>query len=117
MLSQFPKFIGLTLLLGAVTHSGLAAAGMAFNDAHSSSSVCTPTRYGILTGRYYWRSRLKSGVLGGVSPTLIEPGHLTVPAFLRQHGYRTACIGKWHLGLKWALQSELQPSGHQRGHF
>jgi arylsulfatase A len=83
----------------------LAAEGMAFTDAHSSSSVCTPTRYGILTGRYNWRSRLKSGVLGGMSPALIEPGRLTVPAFLRQHGYRTACIGKWHLGLKWELQS------------
>src|SRR5437660_2610396 len=79
----------------------LAAAGMIFTDAHSSSSVCSPTRYGILTGRYNWRSRLKSGVLGGLSPPLIEPGRLTVPAFLKQHGYRTACIGKWHLGMDW----------------
>ena len=51
----------------------LAAAGMIFTDAHSSSAVCTPTRYGLLTGRYNWRSRLKSGVLGGMSPPLIEP--------------------------------------------
>jgi len=79
----------------------LAAGGMAFTDAHSSSSVCTPTRYGVLTGRYNWRSRLKSGVLGGASPTLIETGRLTVPEFLKQHGYKTACIGKWHLGLDW----------------
>ena len=79
----------------------LAASGMIFTDAHSSSSVCTPTRYGILTGRYNWRSRLKQGVLGGLSPRLIEPGRLTVPAFLQQHGYATAAIGKWHLGMDW----------------
>jgi arylsulfatase A-like enzyme len=81
----------------------LGAGGMIFTDAHSSSAVCTPTRYGILTGRYNWRSRLQSGVLGGLSPHLIEPGRLTVPALLRQHGYHTACIGKWHLGMDWAL--------------
>src|SRR5262245_12240627 len=63
----------------------LAAGGMIFTDAHSSSSVCTPTRYGILTGRYNWRSRLPSGVLLGYSPRLIEQGRLTVPALLRQH--------------------------------
>ncbi|MGO8899027.1 MAG: sulfatase-like hydrolase/transferase [Isosphaeraceae bacterium] len=80
----------------------LAAAGVRFTDAHSSSAVCTPTRYGILTGRYNWRSALKSGVLNGYSNRLIEPGRLTVPEFLRQHGYRTACIGKWHLGMDWA---------------
>ena len=82
----------------------LASAGMIFTDAHSSSSVCSPTRYGILTGRYNWRSRLKSGVLGGMSPRLIEPGRLTVPVFLRQNGYHTACIGKWHLGMDWKLK-------------
>ena len=79
----------------------LAAAGMVFTEAHSSSAVCTPTRYGILTGRYNWRSRLKSGVLGGMSPPLIEAGRLTVPEFLRRQGYHTAGIGKWHLGLDW----------------
>ncbi len=82
----------------------LAAGGMIFTEAHSSSAVCTPTRYGILTGRYNWRSRLKQGVLGGVSPALIEAGRLTVPAFLKENGYRTACIGKWHLGLGWSLK-------------
>src|SRR5262245_8251364 len=80
----------------------LAAEGMVFTDAHSSSSVCTPTRYSILTGRYAWRSRLQHGVLGGVSPHLIDPARLTVPALLKQHGYDTACIGKWHLGMDWA---------------
>jgi arylsulfatase A-like enzyme len=89
----------------------LAAQGMIFTDAHSSSSVCTPTRYGILTGRYHWRSRLKSGVLGGTSPRLIEPGRLTVPALLKQHGYHTACIGKWHLGMDWALKEQVEKPG------
>ena len=66
---------------------------------HSPSAVCTPTRYGILTGRYCWRSRLKQGVQNGYDPDLIEPGRLTVPAMLRSRGYYTAGIGKWHLGL------------------
>src|SRR5262245_34090029 len=79
----------------------LAAEGMAFTDAHSSASVCTPTRYSLLTGRYAWRSRLQSGVLQGVSPHLIAPGRLTVPALLKRFGYGTACIGKWHLGMDW----------------
>jgi len=78
-----------------------AAQGMKFIDAHTSSSVCTPTRYGVLTGRYNWRSRLQSGVLGGLSPRLIEPGRLTVAQLLRDQGYATACFGKWHLGLDW----------------
>src|SRR6266498_425472 len=73
----------------------LARAGMIFTDAHSSSAVCTPTRYGILTGRYNWRSRLQSGVTGGMSPPLIESGRTTLPAFLKQNGYHTAAIGKW----------------------
>ena len=77
----------------------LAAEGIRFTDAHSPSAVCTPTRYGILTGRYCWRTSLKKGVLNGNSPCLIEPSRLTVPGLLRQHGYRTAGIGKWHLGL------------------
>lgn len=77
----------------------LAAQGMVFTDAHSGSSVCTPTRYGLLTGRYAWRTRLKRGVLDGTDdPPLIAEDRLTVPALLRQHGYATAAIGKWHLG-------------------
>lgn len=82
----------------------LASQGMIFTDAHSSSSVCTPTRYGIMTGRYNWRSALKSGVLGGYSPHLIEDGRLTVARMLKEHGYHTACIGKWHLGMDWPLK-------------
>src|SRR5581483_4532789 len=79
----------------------LAADGMRFTEAHSSSAVCTPSRYNILTGRYNWRSTLKSGVLGGFSKPLIEPGRLTVAELLRRQGYRTAYVGKWHLGLEW----------------
>ncbi|WP_437185564.1 sulfatase family protein [Planctomicrobium sp. SH668] len=84
----------------------LAASGMKFTDAHSGSAVCTPTRYGILTGRYAWRTRLKSGVLYGYSPPLIAADRLTVPSFLSEHGYHTACIGKWHLVLDWAKKDD-----------
>ncbi|MEO6786962.1 MAG: arylsulfatase, partial [Chthoniobacteraceae bacterium] len=80
----------------------LAAGGMKFTDAHTSSAVCTPTRYGVLTGRYNWRSKLQSGVLGGLSPRLIEQGRLTVAQMLKDNGYATACFGKWHLGMDWA---------------
>ena len=82
---------------------GLARQGMTFTDAHSPSSVCTPTRYGILTGRYCWRSRLKRSVLLGYDRPLIEPDRLTVPALLKEQGYNTAALGKWHLGLGWQL--------------
>ncbi len=85
----------------------LGREGMIFTDAHSSSAVCTPTRYGLLTGRYNWRTRLKSGVLGGYSQPLIKEGRETVASLLKRHGYETACVGKWHLGLGWqAPESE-----------
>lgn len=87
----------------------LATEGMRFTDAHTTSSVCTPTRYGVLTGRYNWRSRLQSSVLGGLSQRLIEPGRLTVAEMLRKQGYQTACIGKWHLGMDWALKPDTEP--------
>jgi arylsulfatase A-like enzyme len=79
----------------------LAAEGMRFTDAHAPDAVCTPSRYGLLTGRYAFRSRLKSGVLGPWGEPLIEAGRITLPTFLRQHNYATACIGKWHLGWDW----------------
>ena len=84
----------------------LAAQGMRFTDAHSGSAVCTPTRYGMLTGRYCWRSRLTQGVLFGYDEPLIEPGRLTVPELLRRHGYATAAIGKWHLGLAFSRRPD-----------
>ena len=77
----------------------LAAEGIRFTDAHSPSAVCTPTRYGVLTGRDCWRSRLETQVLYGYEPPLIEPDRPTLPSLLKSAGYRTACIGKWHLGL------------------
>ena len=77
----------------------LASQGMTLTDAHSTSAVCTPSRYGILTGRYNWRSELQKGVLGGYSKPLIDTNRLTVAGFLKQNGYTTAAIGKWHLGM------------------
>lgn len=78
----------------------LAAEGMRFTDAHSPSAVCSPTRYGVLTGRYAWRTRMKMGVLWGYSRSLIEPDRLTVAQLLKDRGYHTACVGKWHLGFQ-----------------
>lgn len=77
----------------------LAAEGLRFRDMHTPSSVCTPTRYGLLTGRYAWRTSLKKGVLYGSSPSLIEAGTPTIASVLKGKGYRTAIFGKWHLGL------------------
>ena len=79
----------------------IAHEGMMFTDAHSGSAVCTPTRYGILTGNYAWRTRLKQGVLWSFDDPLIEPDEMTVAKLLQEHNYATACIGKWHLGLGW----------------
>jgi arylsulfatase A-like enzyme len=79
----------------------LASQGMRFIDAHSASAVCTPTRYGVLTGRYPWRIG-QFGVLTTYSPPIIPTNRLTVASLLKQQGYATACIGKWHLGLTWA---------------
>ncbi len=76
--------------------------GVRFTDAHASSAVCTPSRYSILTGRYNWRSRLKSYVVGGYSPALIEDNRYTVANLFRDQGYQTAIIGKWHLGMSFA---------------
>ncbi len=84
----------------------LAHEGMYFSDAHSGSSVCTPTRYGILTGRYCWRTKLKKGVLFNYDNSLMESTRLNVASYLKQNGYKTAMIGKWHLGLDWASQSK-----------
>ena len=79
----------------------LAEEGIRFTDSHSPSAVCSPTRYAILTGRYAWRSRLKSSVLWPWDEPLIEPDRLTMGDMLKDGGYTTACIGKWHLGWDW----------------
>ena len=82
----------------------LANEGMVFTDAHSSSAVCSPSRYSVLTGRYNWRSTLQKGIVGLYGDPLIAADRLTVPALLKQHGYHTACIGKWHLGQGWNFE-------------
>ena len=80
----------------------LVSEGMSFTDAHSPSAVCTPTRYGLLTGRYSWRTRLQEWVLAAYEPPLIDRDRPTMPGVLRDHGYETAMVGKWHLGWEWA---------------
>jgi arylsulfatase A-like enzyme len=84
----------------------LAKHGIVFTDAHSPSAVCTPTRYGLLTGRYCWRSPLKRGVYGGYNKPLIEEERMTVASLMKKYGYTTACIGKWHLGMDWTLKED-----------
>lgn len=84
----------------------LAAEGMRFTDGHSSSGVCSPSRYTLLTGRYHWRSRLQSGIVGLWGAPLIAPDRLTIAGLLAQHDYRTACVGKWHLGWDWPIPAK-----------
>jgi len=112
--------------IGDVSHNGgkaatpnidlLAKQGMRFTDAHTSSSVCTPTRYSCLTGRYNWRTRLKSSVF--FSPhdaPLIKTDEPTIGSILQDNGYHTACIGKWHLGIGWQFKEDFKPEKHQKG--
>jgi len=77
----------------------LAREGMVFTDAHCSDTVCTPSRYGLLTGRYSWRTELKRGVFGAERPCLIEDSRPTLASLFRHAGYQTAMVGKWHLGM------------------
>ncbi|MGY8693711.1 MAG: sulfatase family protein [Verrucomicrobiia bacterium] len=79
----------------------IANEGIRFTNAQAPSSVCTPTRYGLLTGRYPWRSYLKERVLAGYCPALITKGRTTIPSYLKSQGYRTGGFGKWHLGMDW----------------
>lgn len=79
----------------------LASGGMSFTNSHASSSLCTPSRYGLLTGRYNWRSRLKNVVCNGDSEALIEKDRMTIANLFKDQGYKTAAVGKWHLGLDW----------------
>jgi arylsulfatase A len=82
----------------------LAAQGMRFTDGHSSSGVCSPSRYTLLTGRYHWRTRLQQGIVGLWGAPLIAEDRLTIAGLLKQHGYHTACVGKWHLGWDWPIE-------------
>jgi len=82
----------------------LASEGMRFTDAHSSSAVCSPSRYSVLTGRYAWRSRLKDGVQCGHGAPLIEKDRSTVATLLKSKGYSTGAFGKWHLGFDYRLK-------------
>ena len=88
----------------------LASEGMMFTDMHSTSSVCTPTRYSILTGEYAWRTRMKSGVLWSYGPLMIPDEKTTVSKLFKQKKYSTAVIGKWHLGLDWQLKKTFSQS-------
>ena len=89
----------------------MANEGLTFMDAHTPSAVCTPTRYGLLTGRYNWRSRLKKGVLNGYSKHLIPAERATVAHLMRKAGYNTQMIGKWHLGWDWTKLPKGQTAG------
>lgn len=87
----------------------LASQGMRFTDGHSSSGVCSPSRYALLTGRYHWRTRLQSGIVGVFGDPLIAPDRMTIAGLAKQHGYRTACVGKWHLGWNWPIDAKQRP--------
>lgn len=84
----------------------LAAQGLRCTDAHATSALCTPSRYGLMTGRYNWRSRLKQVVIMGYTRHLIEDGRATLGTLFRSAGYRTAVVGKWHLGIDWAIKGD-----------
>ena len=81
----------------------LATQGLRFTDAHSSSGVCSPSRYTLLTGRYHWRTRLQSGIVNLWGAPVIDPDRLTLGHLAKQQGYQTACVGKWHLGWHWGI--------------
>lgn len=83
----------------------LASAGILFTDAYVVSALCSPSRYSLLTGRYSWRTHLKAGVLTTFAPPLIEESRTTLASMLKSKGYYTACVGKWHLGFNWPLNS------------
>lgn len=91
----------------------LAAAGLRFTDAHSSSGVCSPSRYALLTGRYHWRTRLQRGIVGVWDKPLIAEKRLTVAQLAADQGYRTACVGKWHLGNDWNIPDQAKSAFQQ----
>lgn len=87
----------------------LVTHGITFSDAHASASVCTPSRYGLLTGRYAWRSE-ESGVINGFGGPVIDRNRPTLGNVFQSAGYTTACVGKWHLGLEWKTRDGLYPA-------
>ena len=99
----------------------LASEGIRFTDAHSPSSVCTPTRYGLMTGRYAWRTRLKNGVLDGFDPALLGENEDNLARMLKRVGYQTHCVGKWHLGMQWTgkdgkpIDNRIVANGFRQG--
>jgi arylsulfatase A-like enzyme len=88
-------------------HRQARRAGHAFTDGHSSSGVCSPSRYTLLTGRYHWRGRLQKGIVGMWEPPAIPADRMTIATLAKQNGYRTACIGKWHLGWDWPIPKKI----------
>jgi len=87
----------------------LVGNGITFTEAHASASVCTPSRYGLLTGRYAFRSKDAANGIGGFTNTVIEPERETLASVLKKAGYTTACIGKWHLGVGWQTKDGKEP--------
>ncbi len=90
----------------------LASQGMRFTDGHSSSGVCSPSRYTLLTGRYHWRTRLQKGIVEVFGAPLIAPNRMTIASLAKQHGYQTAAIGKWHLGWDWPVDKDMRQLLH-----
>ena len=92
----------------------LASEGVKFRNAYTTGSVCTPTRYALMTGQYSWRTRLKKGVVNMTDPALIDVKTKTLPKYMQSLGYKTAIVGKWHLGFKKEkfknLLGEIYPS-------
>jgi arylsulfatase A-like enzyme len=96
----------------------LAAQGQRFTQAYAPASACTPTRYALLTGRYAWRTTNARGVIDGDAPLVIPPDTFTLPDLLQRAGYRTGCVGKWHLGFgprRTDYNAELKPGPLELG--
>ncbi len=91
--------------------------GMVFTNAHATSALCTPSRYGLLTGRYPWRSAMKAGEASGLAPPLIEPGRMTIASVLKANGYHTGFVGKWNLGLGWQYKAGEPPITRRKPKF